>query len=112
MINPLSKAVGVSLLLVSLPTCDQAPQAAKPLPTTEYQRFVPVIPDTSRGGIPWHGLFALDTKTGQLCKATGWTAQPGNAADADFLSTINALPLCKDLARAVPPKEPSIWDKN
>src|SRR5580704_1952136 len=33
-----------------------------------YQRFVPVPADGFfTEGVPWHGYFALDTKTGSLC---------------------------------------------
>lgn len=42
------------------------PDASKP-----FQRFVPIgAAENDRQGIPWHGFFALDTQTGQLCKTT------------------------------------------
>jgi hypothetical protein len=41
--------------------------------------------------IPWHGYFALDTKTGQLCRTTGYGLQG-----------FEGLPLCADLYRQNP----------
>jgi hypothetical protein len=56
-----------------------------------YQRFVPISAQQGMAGIPWHGFFALDTKTGQLCQtvplsdnAPAWT---------------RSLPQCIDLSK-------------
>ena len=52
--------------------CDSSqpqPQSTPPPAKPHYQRFVPI---PAGGffiqGVPWHGFFALDTKTGTLCK--------------------------------------------
>jgi len=48
------------------PPAQSTPQPQKPPPS---QRFVPVQrqPENVQG-VPWSGFFALDTKTGQLCR--------------------------------------------
>lgn len=44
------------------------PQNTTPPAKPHYQRFVPIPADGFfTEGVPWHGYFALDTKTGSLC---------------------------------------------
>jgi hypothetical protein len=54
---------------------DQAQSAKRPEPTTETPalngRFVPIAPaigGSAPMAVPWHGFFALDTRTGMLCR--------------------------------------------
>jgi hypothetical protein len=97
----LSKVAGATFLLISFQACDQSRtpptmEQAKSMPSPDYQRFLPIAPMTgSMMGVPWHGYFALDTKTGQLCKAMAWEFQ-GNKLSG-FEGIVNGLPLCKDL---------------
>ena len=70
-----SRYVLVAIILLGLTACN--PAADKP---PRYQRFVPIAADIVGGsaireGVPWHGFFALDTKTGQLCRTTGYALQ-------------------------------------
>jgi hypothetical protein len=64
----------VTLLVTVLTACDsfqsQQPQPQNQLPTKpHYQRFVPISQEgVMMEGVPWHGYFALDTKTGTLCR--------------------------------------------
>ena len=65
----------VAVILLGLTSCGRK---AERLP--HYQRFVPIANPDVLGGparevIPWHGFFALDTKTGQLCRTTGYALQ-------------------------------------
>jgi hypothetical protein len=62
----------------------------------QSQRFAPIQPNATQiVGLPWHGFFALDTHTGQLCRTTDVTF-PTLKAD----SPMNAAPLCIDLYNA------------
>src|SRR5260370_42606256 len=48
--------------------CDQLQPQNQPAAQPHYQRFLPISPpSTMTEGVPWHGYFALDTKTGTLC---------------------------------------------
>src|SRR5271165_396526 len=68
--------------------CSSPSQQSTPKPVTiqsqqgevAYQRFVPVGPDSSKQGVPWVGFFALDTKTGQLCRTADWEFKEQNWA--------------------------------
>jgi hypothetical protein len=72
------KAITVILaaILLQQTGCDQPATAPKPATPaapatpdrTNYQRFVPIPPETGLTGVPWSGDVALDTMTGQLCK--------------------------------------------
>jgi hypothetical protein len=67
------------------------PQAT-PIPKAHYQRFVP-IPAVSGivEGVPWHGFFALDTKTGALCSTVKDRVFKGSSEWA------NDVPNCSQL---------------
>ena len=53
-----------------------------------YQRFIPVPRQPENvTGVPWSGVFALDTKTGQLCLTY----------EGDFPDKWKALPMCVEL---------------
>ena len=89
----MKRIVAMLLLSASLPGCPEkkttdAPATAKPVPVT-YQRFVPIAP------IPTSTFmdFALDTKTGQLCKTWKGQLLPINERTLDSIG----LPLCIDL---------------
>jgi len=67
------------------------------------QRFTPIAPESvSNQGLPWHGFFALDTKTGELCTTVGYDLLPKGQAD-DFahslLSCSNILKAEKEAAK-------------
>jgi hypothetical protein len=64
-----------------------------------YQRFIPVPRQPENvTGVPWSGAFALDTKTGQLCRTY----------DGEFAEKWQALPSCLDifLQPTANPKDP------
>jgi len=99
MVKPIPKVATVALLLSSYQGCDPTPQAVSPAPTREYQRFLPLPP--SSGGIDtgafWHGNFAVDTKTGQLCRSWQWSINGGDLHGNEFATALSALPTCNDL---------------
>ncbi len=89
-----------SLLLLG---CDELEQkGAGPPQTTmvskpHYQRFLPVPPVSSGTvGVPWNGYFALDTKTGQLCRTVGVVFSGAS------YSVVNNAPLCSVLYTSYP----------
>jgi hypothetical protein len=50
---------------------DSAPTVRAIPVQASLQRFLPVSPPAQFvQGVPWHGFFALDTQTGQLCRTT------------------------------------------
>ena len=54
--------------IVVLAGCDQLEPQNQPAAKAHYQRFLPIQPENvMTSGVPWHGYFALDTKTGTLC---------------------------------------------
>jgi hypothetical protein len=66
--------------------------------TLPYQRFVPInYAPANLSGVPWSGAFALDTKTGNLCRTYDW--EYGNPTNI-----LNQLPLCNALFHAEPDK--------
>jgi hypothetical protein len=90
-------AIGFTALILSLQQpsgCDraQAPRQA-PAKPVQYQRFVPIQPSNVMH-VPWTGFFALDTKTGRLCRTTETASFDGNLW--------NQLPLCPDLLKEFP----------
>jgi hypothetical protein len=96
MINLWPKVGSAVILFATLQSCDPAPQAGNSARLTEYQRFVPIAPDPlGWAGRPWHGMFALDTRTGQLCKTIPWSLQ-----GQGLQSVLNNAPLCKTLVEA------------
>ncbi len=70
---------------------------------TEYQRFVPIPAETvMTEGVPWHGYFALDTKTGVLCTTVHYDLLPKGPADNlahSLLSCDNILQAEKEAAK-------------
>jgi hypothetical protein len=63
-------AVAAFLALTGCDSLQQQPRSAAPPPKLHYQRFLPIAPESvMTEGVPWHGYFALDTKTGTLCSA-------------------------------------------
>ncbi len=107
-VSVISILVG-SCCLASFVGCDQLSRndVKQPEPSTaqatqaqagqiSYQRFLPIAPPTGGGVptiVPWHGFFALDTKTGMLCK----TASHDFPSQAEWA---NQLPLCVGLIAA------------
>jgi hypothetical protein len=81
------------VLAITLAGCDSSqPLPAKP----QYQRFVPIPTDGFFSeGIPWHGYFALDTKTGTLCRTIKSMVFPKGAA-----GWANDVPSCNDILAA------------
>jgi hypothetical protein len=61
----------------------------------QSQRFLPIAPPLQASeGVPWHGFFALDTQTGQLCRT----------ADFKFARAANDVP-------ASPAAQPKTWEE-
>jgi len=59
----------VLAIALTLTGCDTSQPHNQLAAILHYQRFVPIPADSFfTQGIPWHGYFALDTKTGTLCK--------------------------------------------
>jgi hypothetical protein len=53
--------------------CGSSQPQSRPPALPHYQRFVPVPAEGAMtNGVPWHGFFALDTRTGTLCATTGF----------------------------------------
>lgn len=88
--------LAVLALAVILTGCDSSqPQSTTPPAKPHYQRFVPIPADAFfTQGIPWHGYFALDTKTGTLCKTI--------AFPKDMPQWTNDIPSCSDMAARDP----------
>ncbi|MSO19974.1 MAG: hypothetical protein EXQ56_05830 [Acidobacteria bacterium] len=77
----MNKVAFTLMLALILQGCTSSSQTPAPVPLPQpYQRFVPVATSDRD--------FALDTKTGQLCKTWSWTI-----TDAP----LSSLPLCSDL---------------
>jgi hypothetical protein len=94
--------------LAGLPSC--APtndktthrEALPPEKPPAYQRFLP-IPPNSANVFPWSGDFALDTKTGTLCKT--W---PGQLTPiTEKTEALTSLPQCLDLYETYPDQKAS-----
>jgi hypothetical protein len=98
----MKRILAVLLLSASLPGCqDNKPQqqdkpAATPSPVP-YQRFMPIAPLPYESAL-WHGAFALDTKTGQLCKTISWQS-PGTT---DLVQSLNQVKTCLELYAEYP----------
>lgn len=61
-------------------------------------RFVPITwGPANLTGVPWSGAFALDTKTGQLCKTYSWEILGRKQDDL-----LNSLPECLSLYQQYP----------
>jgi hypothetical protein len=67
------------------------------------QRFVPVpAENVMTEGVPWHGYFALDTETGELCTTVSYNILPKGPADDlahSLLSCSNILQAEKEAAK-------------
>jgi hypothetical protein len=89
-----------SILMLQQPNgCEQAKQPVAPDKPHQvaYQRFVPVPAEQfARQGVPWHGYFALDTRTGTLCRTIPFERLGGPAEWA------NNVPDCQAVLRASP----------
>jgi hypothetical protein len=88
----------VLVIATMLAGCDSSqPQSATPPAKTHYQRFVAIqaLPYVMEG-VPWHGYFALDTKTGTLCSTIKGRAFKGPAEWA------NDVPSCEQVLTANP----------
>jgi hypothetical protein len=91
----LAKILAV-LALVSIATGCNSPQSHRQPQAMHYQRFVPIPPDTIPAeGVPWHGYFALDTKTGTLCRTIIYHDFPKGA-------WANDIPACSQVLTANP----------
>jgi hypothetical protein len=94
--------LAVLLLSASLPGCpDHKPQQQdKPAATPSrvpYQRFMPIAPLPYESAL-WHGAFALDTKTGQLCKTISWQI----TGTTDLVQSLNQIKTCLELYTKYP----------
>jgi hypothetical protein len=82
-------ALAIAIILTG---CDSSqPQSTAPPAKPHYQRFMPIPADGFfTQGIPWHGYFALDTKTGMLCKTIVFPK--------DMPQWTNDVPSCSGIA--------------
>ena len=107
--KPYLESVLCFSLVLGIGGCDelsqksnQAQEVKKPEslePVAQNGRFAPITPYNEgrmpQVGIPWHGFFALDTKTGALCRTL----------DRQFPQDwANTLPLCMELLGDSRPK--------
>jgi hypothetical protein len=82
-----------TILLFAASTTGQPPIPSDTVSSKPCQRFVPIAPDPTNRAIPWHGFFALDTETGQICLTTiyhKFDAFPG----------FDNMPTCVSLVRS------------
>jgi hypothetical protein len=77
--------------------CDSTQPQSQPAPAKpHYQRFVPIPPERAMtNGVPWDGFFALDTKTGTLCRTLTYKEFPKD-------SWANDVPACSQVLTANP----------
>ena len=81
---------------VALVGCNRSHEHVRP-PEMPYQRFVPVLAEAvMTEGVPWHGFFALDTKTGELCTTVSYDILPKGRAD----DLAHSLLSCSNILRA------------
>jgi len=96
------RALSMLTLLITMQGCQGKnpgkPQTAAKVASPAYQRFVP-IPPSSFATALWHGDFALDTKTGQLCATWQTHLTPYTDKTAPLLEM---LPHCLDLYNKYP----------
>jgi hypothetical protein len=93
--NFLNTCLAVVAITITMTGCDSVqPQGTAPPAKPQYQRFVP-IPTGSFfiAGIPWHGYFALDTKTGTLCRTIKFKVFPKGSP----IEWANDVPSCNDI---------------
>jgi hypothetical protein len=96
------KPLFVLILALGISACatpSQPPQQSNPIAANTasheiaHQRFLPISPSPQFiQGVPWHGFFALDTQTGQLCRTTIFEFNKGGT---DF----NSVPTCFSLSQ-------------
>jgi hypothetical protein len=87
------KRILCGVLILACLTLTQQTSAVPEVGKT-CQRFVPVgLAENDRSGVPWHGFFALDTQTGQLCKTTSHSFDKPE---------YERLPSCYSLASSLP----------
>lgn len=93
------QSLALFAIAITLTACDSSqPQTQSTAPPAKphYQRFVPISDvNILTEGIPWHGFFALDTKTGTLC-STMKRAFKGTTEWA------NDVPSCEQVLAANP----------
>jgi hypothetical protein len=85
----LSLLVLVVLILGFFVTPSKSEKAPSISASPSFQRFLPIPPQPQfMEGLPAADHFALDTKTGQLCKTYDWDIPR---------SDTNPIPTCRDL---------------
>ena len=86
-----------TLFALALCLCVLGCQRSRPHLKADYQRFLPIQPTNGMmEGIPWHGFFALDTKTGSLCRTVSYDVFPKGKPD----DLGHSLLSCSDILRA------------
>jgi len=90
--------IALSVIVAVLAGCDSSQPQNQPAAKQRYQRFVPIQAESLMSeGIPWHGFFALDTRTGTLCRTVIYKDFPkGPSAWA------NDIPACAQVLAANP----------
>jgi hypothetical protein len=98
------QTLAVLAIAVILTGCDSSqPQSTTPPAKPHYQRFVPVPADGFFvEGIPWHGYFALDTKTGTLCSTIKDRLMTRKLNFAGASEWANGVPSCEVILGANP----------
>lgn len=98
-----AKLIFALMFIAMLAGCHSAQPHNQASPPTLYQRFLPIAAESApTEGIPWHGFFALDTKTGELCTTVSYNILPKGRADDlahSLLSCSNILQAEKEAAK-------------
>jgi hypothetical protein len=98
-----AKLIFVLTFVAMLAGCYPAQPHNQAPPPTLHQRFLPIAGESAlTEGVPWHGFFALDTKTGELCTTVSYNILPKGRADDlahSLLSCSNILQAEKEAAK-------------
>jgi len=92
-----ARLIFILMLIAMLAGCYSPQPQNQPPPPTQYQRFLPIAAENSpTEGVTWHGFFALDTKTGELCTTVRYNVLPKGRADDLAHSLLN----CSNILQA------------
>jgi hypothetical protein len=96
-----SQILAVLAISVAMTGCE--PHSTVPPAKPHYQRFVPLPADAFFvEGVPWHGYFALDTKTGTLCSTIKDRLMTRKLNFAGASEWANGVPSCEVILGANP----------
>ncbi len=98
-----AKLISVLMFIAMLAGCYSAQPQNQAPPPKQYQRFLPIAAESAlTEGVPWHGFFALDSKTGELYTTVSYNILPKGRADDlahSLLSCSNILQAEKEAAK-------------